>query len=51
MKTNFYMASPKFKLTELSILLNLYFLEELEQVTTNIYTNIHFERVLFFFVI
>ena len=48
MKTNFYMTSPKFKLTELSILLNLYFLEELEQVKTNIYTNIHFERVLFF---
>ena len=42
------MTSPKFKLTELSILLNLYFLEELEQVKTNIYTNIHFERVLFF---
>ena len=48
MKTNFYMTSPKFKLTELSILLNLYFLEVLEQVTTNIHTNIHFERVLFF---
>ena len=37
MKTNFYMTSPKFKLTELSILLNLYFLEVLEQVTTKKY--------------
>ena len=48
MKTSFYMTSQKFKLTELSMLLKLYFLEVLEQQATNIYTNIHFERVLFF---
>ena len=38
----------KFKLTELSILQNLYFLEVSEQLTTNIYTNVHFERVLLY---
>ena len=44
----FHMTSPKFKLKELSIVLNLYFLEVLDQLTTNIYTNIHFERVLLY---
>lgn len=45
MYCGFDMTSPKFKRKKLSI---LYFLEVLEQLKTNIYTNIHFERILFF---
>ena len=49
MKTNFYMTSPKFKLTELSILLNLYFLEVLEKGTTKKYLYQYSLRKGYFF--